>query len=95
MTDLQVVCRPSAAGWSCSVRVGEDAGATSHEVSVSADDLARLAPGAADPAELVRASFEFLLEREPRESILRNFELPVIGRYFPEYDVEIGERLAR
>lgn len=95
MTDLQVDCRPSAAGWSCSVRIGEDAGATSHEVSVSADDLAWLAPGAADPAELVRASFEFLLEREPRESILRSFELPLIGRYFPDYEARIRERLAQ
>ena len=34
---------------------------------------------------LVRASFEFLLAREPKESILRQFELPVIERYFQEY----------
>jgi len=33
----------------------------------------------------VRRSFAFLLAREPRESILREFELPVIARYFPEY----------
>jgi hypothetical protein len=34
-----------------------------------------------------------MLEREPRESILREFELPVIGRYFPEYEREIQRRL--
>jgi hypothetical protein len=33
----------------------------------------------------VRRSFEFLLAREPKESILRSFDLPVIGRYFPEF----------
>jgi hypothetical protein len=41
----------------------------------------------------VEASFEFMLEREPRESILREFDLPLIGRYFPEYPRVIGERL--
>ena len=35
----------------------------------------------------------FLLEREPKESILSRFDLPIISRYFPEYEEEIGERL--
>ena len=33
--------------------------------------------------------FEFLLAREPKESILPSFEIPVIGRYFPEFEREI------
>ena len=48
-----------------------------------------VAADATDPEDLVRRSFEFLLEREPRTSILREFDLPVIGRYFPEYEREI------
>jgi len=36
--------------------------------------------------ELVRASFDFLLAREPKESILKAFDLAVIKRYFPDYD---------
>lgn len=43
---------------------------------------------------LLEASFRFLLEREPKEAILRTFELPVIERYFPEYPQEILGRLA-
>ena len=43
--------------------------------------------------ELVRASFEFLLEREPASSILREFSLDVISRYFPGYPAEISARL--
>jgi hypothetical protein len=43
--------------------------------------------------DLVRASFGFLLEREPRESILRSFDLSAISRYFPEYEREIRQRL--
>jgi hypothetical protein len=76
------------------VRVGDDAGATTHEVSVSADALASYSgPRAEDAHALVHESFVFLLEREPRESILRRFELPVIERYFPEYRDEVGKRL--
>ena len=44
---------------------------------------------------LVEASFAFLLERETKESILREFDLIVIGRYFPDYEREIGHRLTR
>jgi hypothetical protein len=41
----------------------------------------------------VTESFRFLLEREPKESILGSFDLTVIGRYFPEYEREIAKRL--
>jgi hypothetical protein len=34
----------------------------------------------------VADSFAFLLEREPKESILREFDLSVITRYYPEYE---------
>jgi hypothetical protein len=43
---------------------------------------------------LVRESFEFLLEREPATSILREFPLDEISRYFPEYLDEIRDRLS-
>jgi hypothetical protein len=82
-----------ADGWECSVTV-RNGSETHHRVRVSRADLARLAPRASDPVNLVDASFAFLLEREPKESILRDFDLIVIGRYFPEYEREIGRRLA-
>jgi hypothetical protein len=65
--------------------VGEDDTTTRHVVAVSHGELDRLAPGGS-PEDLVRRSFEFLLEREPKESILRSFELSVIGRYFPKFE---------
>ncbi|HET7704008.1 MAG TPA: hypothetical protein VFK35_11455 [Candidatus Limnocylindrales bacterium] len=69
-----------------------DGGAASeHEVRVTQADLARLAPGAVDPRDLVERSFAFLLEREPPSSILRRFDLPVIGRYFPDYEASIRQ----
>jgi len=92
-SQLAVQAERHAESWRCRVTV-RDRGETSYDVAVSAADLARLDPERADPVRLVRASFEFLLEREPKESILRSFDLPVIGRYFPEYETEIRRRLA-
>jgi hypothetical protein len=54
---------------------------------------ASLRCGHVAPGELVRASFEFLLEREPATSILREFSLDVISQYFPGYPAEIRARL--
>ncbi len=75
------------------VTVREDGGSTLHEVTVPDGYLEELGLGDADPAHVVEESFRFLLEREPKESILGTFELPVITRYFPEYPDEIPDRI--
>lgn len=93
MPDLVIGCEPvEGGGWHCSVTVGADADATTHEVSVDQDTLMDIAPGVL-PEQLVRTSFEFLLEREPREAIMRRFELPIIGRFFGDYRDEVRRRL--
>ncbi len=94
MSDIEVTCDPRPGGWLCHVTVREGESATRHEVTVGSADLDRVAAAAAGPEGLVRASFEFLLEREPKESILRSFDLPVIGRYFPDYEAAIRGRMA-
>lgn len=66
---------------------------TSHEVSVPDGFAASLGCGQVAPEELIKASFEFLLEREPASSILRTFSLDVISQYFPSYPAEIRARL--
>ena len=71
----------------------EAARARLHRVTVPASYYEKLTGRCVAVEELVRLSFEFLLEREPKESILRTFELPVIGRYFPEFEREITRRL--
>lgn len=75
------------------VRVREGSSETTHVVTLSDTDCARLTAGRISAAELVRRSFEFLLEREPKESILSRFDLRVIARYFPEYEAEMQRRL--
>jgi hypothetical protein len=72
----------------------QTAAGTSHDVSVPAGYPASLGLGHVAPEELVRASFEFLLEREPATSILREFSLDVISQYFPGYPAQIRARLA-
>jgi len=87
---VDVRCERGPAGWTCSVSVDDgDGPPTSHVVSVAGSDLARLAPGDADPADLVARSFDFLLAREAKESILGRFDLMVIARYFPEFEPTI------
>jgi len=89
---LAITCAPNEAGWRCSVVVGAAASATEHIVEVDRLTLDDLAPGAT-PEELVRESFVYLLEREPPESIMRTFELPIIARFFGDYPDEISRRL--
>ena len=74
------------------VVIEDNRGSTSHEVTVWPSDIERFAPGAL-PEDLLDASFAFLLEREPKEAILKRFELPVIERYFPEYRTHIRAML--
>ncbi|HWF13045.1 MAG TPA: hypothetical protein VG272_04855 [Candidatus Acidoferrales bacterium] len=75
------------------VRVIEGGSESGHQVTLSPKDYAKLGNGTVAPEELIRKSFQFLLEREPKESILGRFDLAIIGRYFPEYEGEIKKRL--
>ena len=88
-SSVRVACHESSDGWACRVTVGDDPGATSHEVTVTRPMLARLRPDDDAPDALVADSFAFLLAHEPRESILRSFELTEIGRYFAGWESEI------
>jgi hypothetical protein len=72
-----------------------DKTATTHQVTLKEADRIRLGGTDISGDELIAESFRFLLEREPNTSVLRKFDLPVIGTYFPEYEREIGQRLAR
>ena len=75
------------------VTVADAQGQTTHRVTVPPEFVGRVAGKAGSAEELVRLSFEFLLEREPKESILREFDITVIARYFPEYEAELRDRV--
>ena len=76
------------------VEIHEGASRTIHTVTANVDDLQRYG-GDVQPEILIEKSFEFLLEREPKESILRAFDLPVIEQYFPDYPNAIRLGLAQ
>jgi len=59
---------------------------TTHKVAVKPAYYEKLTNKRVAPEVLVEKSFEFLIERESNTSILRSFELPIIGQYFPEYE---------
>ena len=66
-----------------------------HRVTVSADDVALFARLGVEPAPAVEAAMAFLLDREPKESILAAFDIAVIRRYFPEFDEAFPAYLGR
>lgn len=93
MAEIEVKGQKLDGGYQFQVTVREARGQTQHRVTLSETDYQRLAGGAASPEALATESFRFLLEREPKESILRSFDLTVISRYFPEYERVIHKRL--
>jgi hypothetical protein len=83
--EIKVEATTNADGWSCQVRIEEDGRLVStHTVEVATSDVKRLA-AESTVEDLVRRSFEFLLERESPQSILRKFGIADIEHYFPEY----------
>ncbi|HEX2029990.1 MAG TPA: hypothetical protein VHL78_01120 [Actinomycetota bacterium] len=89
MADIEVRSADPGETSTFAVRVSEGGGHTEHEVTLSESDAFNLASGYPSKEEFIRACFEFLLEREPKESILRRFDVSVISRYFPEFEERI------
>ena len=75
------------------VREGE--GETRHHVTMSPEMCHRLTAGKHTPERCLEAAFRFLLDREPKESILERFDVTVISRYFPEFERELPHYLSR
>jgi hypothetical protein len=75
------------------VQVNQNGETTSHRVIVPQSLLSGWDIEGADEESVVRESFNFLLEREPASSILPEFSLAIIPRYFPEYSQELPKRL--
>ena len=89
---ITIEVRETESGHLATVTV-RDRTTTTHQVRVSPEELARY--GGGDVADLVRRSFEFLLERESNTAILRDFDLSAIETYFIDYPSEIARRRRR
>ncbi|MFV1917160.1 MAG: hypothetical protein ACC618_01585 [Patescibacteria group bacterium] len=72
------------------VKVKEKDSSTSHKVAIQKEYYKSLGTKTS-PGDVVRKSFEFLLKREPKESILKEFDLQLISNFFPEFDSESSQ----
>src|SRR6266516_7343574 len=82
--------------WSYHVEVTESDGRgsqTRHEVSMDKEYYEKISTGIIGPEDFVNKSFEFLLKREDKDSILKEFNVKQIREYFPEYEIEMKKTI--
>lgn len=89
--DVRLDPRSDPAIFQVVLRAGN--GETLHFVTMSSAVNARIS-GGHTPEDVIAAAFRFLLDREPKESILPRFDISVISRYFPEFERELPRYLA-
>jgi hypothetical protein len=89
---IQVRCIADGDPLAFEVVVREGVGETCHSVTMSRQVCERLTAKHA-PDIVIEAAFRFLLDREPKESILGSFDVTVISRYFPEFERELPRYL--
>ncbi len=76
------------------VQISEDSRLLSYVVTVPRVVVDQLGLSDVETVDIVRATFEFLLEREPATSIMKEFSLDVVPTYFPEFYEELAARLS-
>jgi hypothetical protein len=91
MTTMRVV---SMAPGEFGVEVTEGNEVTGHKVRLPPAFLDDLLLAEVEEELIVRETFDFLLEREPATSILAEFSLEDVTRYFPEFPEELQRRLS-
>jgi len=74
------------------VTIVEDLSKSVHEVTATKMQVELLCADC-PPEQVVEASMRFLLDREPKESIMTRFDLDVIARFFPDYPTAIHDYL--
>ena len=77
------------------VIVRDARGESRHRVTIGADEARRWVELGAEPPRGVEAVMRFLIDREPKESILSAFDTNVVRRYFPELDDALPGYLVR
>jgi hypothetical protein len=92
---VSVTSDPSGGRLVFDVIVRDAGGESRHRVTIQADEAERWAKLGADPSRCVAAVMRFLLDREPKESILSAFDMGVVRRYFPEFDEAFPRYLVR
>lgn len=74
-------------GWRAEVVVGGEDDATAHTVSLSRTLATKLSgQDDPDPREILVKTFDFLLHKEPKESILQEFDVSTVSTFFPDFE---------
>ncbi len=79
-------------GWHFLVTISDEKGQSQHNVHVDKDFLMRIGQDH-NPEKVVKSSFEFLLERQPKEAILQEFDITTISHFFPDFIPELEKKL--
>ncbi len=79
-------------GFSFNVAIEEGGSRSTHQVTLSRRDHRELGVETESPDQFVRRCIEWLLEREPKESILTRFDVREISQYFPRFREEFRKR---
>lgn len=92
--EIEIVTARAAGPLQFDVVIHEGASETRHRVSMSRADFSRLGKGRG-AERVIEAAFRFLLDREPKESILSRFDVSVISHYFPQFEHELARYFER
>lgn len=79
--------------WRFHVEIIEGVSRTVHEVALAQADYKKLTREKVTPKQCIQSAFEFLLSREEKESILSEFDVSVIQRFFPDFPKEFSKYL--
>ena len=90
---IEVMRKAGADPLAFEVVIREGRSESRHHVTMSRAVCEKWATGERTPESCVEAAFRFLLDREPKESILARFDISVIQRYFPEFERELPRYL--
>ena len=72
------------------VTITDDDGETHHRITMSNNTYNEIFNISCTPVQCIEAALRFLLDREPKEAMLSNFDITVIPGYFPEFRREIS-----
>ncbi len=96
MAHISVDLLENPNGWIAKVTVEEKKSSSNHTVELENSYYQMISSeGKYTPQQVIETSFEFLLAREPKESILSRFDLPIISRYFSSFERELPRMLRK
>ena len=84
--------------WKYYVEITESEGSgskTVHEVTMDKEYYQKMSDEIILPEEFVKRSIDFLLKRENKDSILKEFNIRQISNYFTEYEDEIRKEIIK